>query len=129
MLALAPDDVRMSAAAPGNTRPLAEIMPDLTARGVRAVSGQGVLGDPAGASAAEGAQLVEHMAGGLRKTLEAFLSRTPHGTCPSPSGTIPHKLSPASVGAGGFASITLVRASPHCPRVTQLPARHRVCAT
>jgi creatinine amidohydrolase/Fe(II)-dependent formamide hydrolase-like protein len=58
MLALAPGDVRLDAAAPGETRPLAEIMADLRARGVRQVSPNGVLGDPAGASAAEGETLL-----------------------------------------------------------------------
>src|SRR5580693_10064201 len=50
MLALAPDDVRLDAAAAGDTRPLAEILSDLGAHGVRQVSPNGVLGDPAGAS-------------------------------------------------------------------------------
>jgi mycofactocin precursor peptide peptidase len=58
MLALAPDDVRLDAAEPGETRPLAEIMAGLRAGGVRRVSSNGVLGDPAGASAAEGEALL-----------------------------------------------------------------------
>jgi mycofactocin precursor peptide peptidase len=53
-LALAPQKVRTSLASPGNTRPINEIMPTLRASGVKAVSPNGVLGDPAGASAAEG---------------------------------------------------------------------------
>jgi creatinine amidohydrolase len=39
---------------PGVTTPLAGLLPRLRAEGVRAVSPTGVLGDPAGASAAEG---------------------------------------------------------------------------
>jgi mycofactocin precursor peptide peptidase len=58
MLALAPGDVRLDLAAPGDTRPLPEIMADLRAHGVRKVSPSGVLGDPAGASAAEGERLL-----------------------------------------------------------------------
>ena len=58
MLALAPEDVRLDAAAAGETRPLPEIMAGLRAHGVRQVSPNGVLGDPAGASAAEGETLL-----------------------------------------------------------------------
>jgi creatinine amidohydrolase len=58
MLALAPQDVRLDAAAAGETRPLTEIMAALRAGGVRRVSPNGVLGDPAGASAAEGEALL-----------------------------------------------------------------------
>ena len=59
MLALAPQDVRLDVAAAGETRPLAEIMAGLRAHGVRQVSQNGVLGDPAGASAAEGPALLD----------------------------------------------------------------------
>src|SRR5216683_8275710 len=45
MLALAPDAVRMSAAAAGDRRPLAELMPTLREGRVRAVSANGELGD------------------------------------------------------------------------------------
>ena len=74
MLALAPDDVLLAAAAPGETRPLPEIMPALRARGVRAVSPNGVLGDPAGASAAEGERLLGALAAGLSQTLDKLLA-------------------------------------------------------
>ncbi|MBO0785941.1 MAG: mycofactocin biosynthesis peptidyl-dipeptidase MftE [Actinobacteria bacterium] len=60
-LALAPDRVRGGRAAAGNTRPLAELMPGLRRAGVRAVSPSGVLGDPAGASAAEGEALLARL--------------------------------------------------------------------
>ena len=73
MLALAPDDVRLGAAAPGDTRPLAQLMPDLAARGVRAVSANGILGDPAGASAAEGEQLLDLLVHGLSETIGRLL--------------------------------------------------------
>jgi mycofactocin system creatininase family protein len=71
MLALAPGDVRLDAAAAGQTRPLAEIMPAMRAGGVRAVSPNGVLGDPAGASAAEG----ETLLGLLVADLAALVAR------------------------------------------------------
>jgi creatinine amidohydrolase len=74
MLALAPADVRPDAAAPGDTRPVAELMPELTARGVRAVSGNGVLGDPAGASAAEGARLLDLLTRGLAERLDRLVA-------------------------------------------------------
>jgi creatinine amidohydrolase len=43
----------------GVTTPLGELLPRLRAEGVRAVSPTGVLGDPAGASAQEGAELLD----------------------------------------------------------------------
>ncbi|MEU6525013.1 mycofactocin biosynthesis peptidyl-dipeptidase MftE [Streptomyces sp. NPDC046924] len=61
MLHLAPADVRLSEAVAGDTRPLGDLMPELIARGVRAVSPSGVLGDPAGASAEEGRAALESM--------------------------------------------------------------------
>ncbi|MGW2342601.1 mycofactocin biosynthesis peptidyl-dipeptidase MftE [Streptomyces sp. NPDC001661] len=61
MLHLAPDDVRLPEAAPGDTRPLPELLPHLIAHGVRGVSPNGVLGDPTGATAEEGRELVEAM--------------------------------------------------------------------
>ncbi len=57
MLHVEPAGVRVADAVAGETASLAEILPRLRAGGVRAVSPSGVLGDPAGASAAEGAEL------------------------------------------------------------------------
>lgn len=59
MLHLAPGQVRPFHAVTGETRPLAAIMPELIARGVRTVSPSGVLGDPAGATAERGRAIVE----------------------------------------------------------------------
>jgi creatinine amidohydrolase len=70
MLALAPGDVRLNAAAAGETLPLARIMADLRTRGVRQVSPNGVLGDPAGASAAEGETLLALLVTDLAATLD-----------------------------------------------------------
>lgn len=74
MLALAPEDVRMAAAVPGDTRPIQVLMPVLRTRGVRAVSRSGVLGDPAGASAAEGERLLAALVAGLTGTLDKLLA-------------------------------------------------------
>jgi mycofactocin precursor peptide peptidase len=61
LLHLAPGLVRPDRAEPGNTRPIVELLPDLRAHGVRALSPNGVLGDPTGATAAKGAALFEQM--------------------------------------------------------------------
>ncbi len=61
MLHLRPASVRLDRAAVGDVRPLAEILPLMVAGGVAAVSANGVLGDPRGASAAEGAAVLERM--------------------------------------------------------------------
>jgi len=65
LLALAPEIVDLDAAEPGNTAALIELLPQLQAEGVRAVSPNGVLGDPAGASADEGSQLLDSLVADL----------------------------------------------------------------
>jgi creatinine amidohydrolase len=77
MLALDPGAVRLDAAERGDVRPVAEIMPLLRERGVRAVSANGVLGDPAGASAAEGEQLLARLAAGLNDAMDRLLGQRP----------------------------------------------------
>jgi mycofactocin precursor peptide peptidase len=74
MLALAPDDVRLAAAERGDVRPLGEIMPLLREHGVREVSANGVLGDPAGASAAEGDQLLAQLTTRLSEMIDRMLT-------------------------------------------------------
>ena len=59
MLALDAQSVHVEAAEPGDPRPLKELLPVLEQHGVRAVSPNGVLGDPSGASAAEGMSLLD----------------------------------------------------------------------
>lgn len=58
-LALHPDRVRADLAAPGDIRALVELLPELRAGGVRAVSPNGVLGDPTGAGPEEGEALLK----------------------------------------------------------------------
>ena len=57
LLHLDPSVVRVELAQAGATEPLAQLLPAMRAGGVRAVSSNGVLGDPHGASAEEGADL------------------------------------------------------------------------
>ncbi len=63
MLAIAPDLVHLDRAEPGETAPVAELLPRLREGGLGAVTANGVLGDPTGASPMEGdallAQLVD----------------------------------------------------------------------
>ncbi|ANY07202.1 mycofactocin biosynthesis peptidyl-dipeptidase MftE [Pseudonocardia sp. HH130630-07] len=56
---LAPGRVRRDRAAAGETRPLDEVIDAMRAGGIAAVSPNGVLGDPAGASAGEGRALLD----------------------------------------------------------------------
>ena len=64
-LPVAPHVVDLAAAEAGATAPLAELMPRLRAGGVAAVSTNGVLGDPAGASAEEGRELLRDLVADL----------------------------------------------------------------
>lgn len=61
MLHLRPESVRLERAEAGNTQPLSEILPAMMSGGVAAVSANGVLGDPAGATAAEGERVLAAM--------------------------------------------------------------------
>ena len=74
MLALAPSEVLLDRAAAGHTRPIAELLPELRAHGVRKVTPNGVLGDPAGASAAEGTRLLDLLVANLTETLDSLLA-------------------------------------------------------
>jgi creatinine amidohydrolase len=53
--------VHLGLAEAGRREPIAELLPRLRAEGVRPVSSNGVLGDPAGASGEEGRDLLEHL--------------------------------------------------------------------
>jgi creatinine amidohydrolase len=72
MLALAPDEVRLADAAAGERRPLRELAGALRSGGVRAVSPNGVLGDPAGASADEGRRLLDALGADLAAAVAAW---------------------------------------------------------
>jgi creatinine amidohydrolase len=58
MLHLAAERVQIERAVAGNLSPIAELMMPMRSGGVAAVSENGVLGDPAGASAGEGAHML-----------------------------------------------------------------------
>lgn len=70
MLHLDPGSVRLDLAEAGNTAPLADLSERLRVGGVRAVSANGVLGDPAGASAAEGVLILADWVTSLAATLD-----------------------------------------------------------
>lgn len=72
MLHLVPHLVDMAHAQPGNVTPLAELMPSLVGRGVRAVSATGVLGDPTGANQAAGRVILE-------RVVDEIVARIAHG--------------------------------------------------
>jgi creatinine amidohydrolase len=59
MLAIAPDRVALDRAEAGDPRSISDLLPILADRGVRSVSENGVLGDPAGATAVEGRHLLD----------------------------------------------------------------------
>jgi mycofactocin system creatininase family protein len=61
LLHLSPELVRTEDAAPGNTEPLADLLPRLRDGGVAAVSTSGVLGDPTTATATAGETILADM--------------------------------------------------------------------
>ncbi|MGH9118330.1 MAG: mycofactocin biosynthesis peptidyl-dipeptidase MftE [Acidimicrobiales bacterium] len=73
LLAIAPGLVRRDRAAAGTTEPLAELLPTLRAEGVRPVSPNGVLGDPAGANAEEGRVALERLIDDLDAAIESWV--------------------------------------------------------
>lgn len=75
MLTIAPERVDLAAASRGATTPIEELRPDLELRGVRHVSANGVLGDPAGASSDEGSRLLAEATDRLLALLERWIGR------------------------------------------------------
>lgn len=67
MLHLAPHLVRLDRAEPGAVAPIDELLPRLRAGGTAAVSPNGVLGDPTGATASEGARLLDQLVAHARR--------------------------------------------------------------
>ncbi|MFB2598250.1 mycofactocin biosynthesis peptidyl-dipeptidase MftE [Herbiconiux sp. P17] len=61
MLHLAPTAVKLPLPGAGNTAPMVELLPLMAEGGVAAVSTSGILGDPTGAGAVEGAALFDAM--------------------------------------------------------------------
>lgn len=61
MLHLRPESVRLDRAEAGNTQPLSQILPAMVSGGVAAVSPNGVLGDPSGATAEDGVRILKFM--------------------------------------------------------------------
>ncbi|MEO7397622.1 MAG: mycofactocin biosynthesis peptidyl-dipeptidase MftE [Ilumatobacteraceae bacterium] len=74
MLAIAPTLVRIAAAKPGNTEPLRTLMPAMAGGGIAAVSPNGVLGDPTGASAGEGRSLLAALIADLSRGVDEWLA-------------------------------------------------------
>jgi creatinine amidohydrolase len=72
MLALAPERVRFELASPGNVDPIERLFDDLVESGVRPLAESGVLGDPTGASAEEGEQLLATAVADLVRTIGAW---------------------------------------------------------
>jgi creatinine amidohydrolase len=72
LLHLAPGAVRAGLIEPGVVAPVGGLMDRLRREGVRSVSPNGVLGDPDGATAAEGRRLLTELTGGCRAALDAL---------------------------------------------------------
>ncbi|MGW7536468.1 mycofactocin biosynthesis peptidyl-dipeptidase MftE [Amycolatopsis sp. NPDC054798] len=73
-LALRPGAVQMEKAVPGDNRPLGELLPALRKGGVRAVTDTGILGDPTGATADEGRDLLDDLTAQLRAHVRDWTS-------------------------------------------------------
>ncbi|HEY4094710.1 MAG TPA: mycofactocin biosynthesis peptidyl-dipeptidase MftE [Baekduia sp.] len=74
LLHLSPELVHGEAMAAGNPLPITDLLPTLRHSGVRAVSPNGILGDPAGASAEEGAALLATLASACTARLDTLLA-------------------------------------------------------
>ena len=75
LLAVDPAAVHLDRAEPGNPRPLAELASALRRGGLDAVSPNGILGDPTGASAAEGRTLLDALAADLVAAVDRWRER------------------------------------------------------
>jgi mycofactocin precursor peptide peptidase len=76
MLAIEPSSVRVAAAAAGVTTSIDVLLPALRERGVRSISPNGVLGDPAGASESGGRTILAGMVASCTSALAALMSVT-----------------------------------------------------
>ncbi|MGI5472180.1 mycofactocin biosynthesis peptidyl-dipeptidase MftE [Streptomyces sp. CA-132043] len=84
VLALRPGTVRGDRAEPGCTRPLRDLMPTLRRSGLRAVTPNGVLGDPTRASASDGHRLLGTWAQSLQSAVHAWAGPVTHARTPQP---------------------------------------------
>jgi creatinine amidohydrolase len=75
MLSLDPGCVRLDRVEPGATAPLADLIGDLRTGGVAAVAPNGVLGDPTGASADDGAAVFEALTTDLLAAVDQAFPR------------------------------------------------------
>jgi mycofactocin precursor peptide peptidase len=73
VLAIGPHLVQRERVQAGTTEPLAQLAPRLRAEGVRAVSPNGVLGDPTGATESEGHELLDLLNDQLVAAVDAWL--------------------------------------------------------
>ena len=73
MLALHPDLVRLSLAEAGRTEPLPQLIGQLRTDGVIGLSPNGVLGDPSGANAAEGEELLAALVNDVCTRFDSWL--------------------------------------------------------
>ncbi|MPY82422.1 MAG: mycofactocin biosynthesis peptidyl-dipeptidase MftE [Actinophytocola sp.] len=73
MLHLRPADVAMDRAEPGAAEPIGDLIDTLTRHGVAAVSPNGVLGDPTGATAAEGERILDRWTADLTARVRGWL--------------------------------------------------------
>lgn len=90
-LALLPDAVREGQARAGRTEPVRELLPQLRAHGVAAVSPNGVLGDPAGADEDEGRQHLERVAARVAAQVRSGTSTT-QGRLRRPVAAVPETV-------------------------------------
>lgn len=74
MLAIAPHAVRLDQAVAGRTEPLPTLIPQLLEDGVISVSPNGVLGDPRGASAKEGRELLAQLVNDALARIQFWLA-------------------------------------------------------
>lgn len=86
MLEARPARVHLDRAVAGATEPIGALMDRLVTESVRGVSESGVLGDPAGANADEGADLLDGLAAALAADLRAWRI-TGHGRLADSTGT------------------------------------------
>lgn len=75
LLAIDASTVRRERAEPGATDPLAALLPELRRGGTAAVSPNGVLGDPTGASADEGAEVFDRLVADLVAAVDRAFPR------------------------------------------------------